>query len=242
MDWQERSRRLIGDKGAACLGQAHVMLFGLGGVGSFVAEALVRSGVGTLSLVEYDHVTDSNRNRQIPALLSTVGRPKIEVMHTRLLDINPLIKTILYPIRMTSDNLGDILDKTDSIPDFIADAIDDIAAKVSLILAAREKEIPLISSMGAGYRLDPSKLEIGDISGTHTCPMARKLRRSLREAGVSEGVPVVWSKETPIETYGEAAQECTSDNRRTNPASMVFVPAAAGLLMASYIVRALIAK
>lgn len=232
MDWQERSRRLIGGESIDNLGRAHVILFGLGGVGSFAAEALVRSGIGELSLVEYDTLTATNRNRQIPALSGNEGSPKIDVAAARLRDINPELKLNLYPVRMTGDNLGDILSGEDNQPGFIADAVDDIPAKISLIAASRERGIPLVSSMGAGYRLDPSKLRIGDIGETHTCPLARKLRRELREAGINEGVTVVWSEEVPaVNRSGEAAPSA--------PASMIFVPAAAGILMASYIVRKL---
>ena len=230
IEWQERSRRLIGDDGTRKLGQSHVMIFGLGGVGSFAAEALARSGVGALSLVDYDTVSASNRNRQLPALVSTVGSLKIDVVAARLRDIHPDIRIVLHPVRMRPDNLAAILQGEGGAPDFIADAIDDLPAKTALILEARKLGIPIISSMGAGYRLDPSMLAIGDISETHTCPLARILRRNLREAGVQSGVPVVWSKEPPI-----AAAE--SDGVATGPASMVFVPGAAGLLMASYIVR-----
>lgn len=259
MDWQERSRRLVGDDQIRNLEQAHVILFGLGGVGSFAAEALARSGLGALSLVEYDRVTDANRNRQLPALCSTVGREKIEVAGARLKDINPNLKLFCYPVKMTGDNLGAILDGQGLPLDFIADAIDDLPAKTALILASVHKGIPIISSMGAGFRLDPSQLAIGDILETHTCPLARKLRRNLREAGVGEGIPVVWSKEKPFPRLGDEGravplgdQKAVGENGahaamgghqeeegRRGPASMIFVPAAAGLLMASYIVARL---
>ena len=253
LDWQERSRLLVGDEKINRLGRSHVILFGLGGVGSFVAEALARSGIGALSLVDCDVVAGSNRNRQLPALCSTTGRLKTEVVADRLRDINPDIRLYLYPIRISGDNLDAVLDGDGGRPDFIADAIDDLPAKVSLILAARARDIPSISSMGAGFRLDPTQLAIGDISETHTCPLARKLRRNLREAGVSSGVPVVWSKETPKTANIDGPQfvdgsspdaggsadgmSRAKSSERTGPASMIFVPAAAGLLMASHIVN-----
>ena len=255
MDWQERSRLLVGDDNMEKLNQAHVILFGLGGVGSFVAEALVRSGLGNLSLVEYDRVTESNRNRQIPALCSTVGMAKIEATGARLLDINPNLHLFQYPMKMTAENLEAILEGEAGLPAMIADAIDDLPAKASLIISAKKKGIPIISCMGAGYRLDPSRLRIGDISETHTCPLARKLRRNLREAEIDKGVPVVWSDEIPAAAYAKpvpdsedtADRDDTADREDTagdashaGPASMIFVPAAAGLLMASYIIRQLI--
>ena len=254
---------MIGDEKIRKLSRAHVILFGLGGVGSFAAEALARSGLGTLSLVEYDRVALSNRNRQLPALSSTVGKAKIEVASERLKDIHPEMHLHVYPIKMTGDNLPAILDSPEGLPDFIADAIDDLPAKAALIAEAKERGIPIISSMGAGFRLDPSRLTISDISQTHTCPLARKLRRNLREKGIDGGVPVVWSGEKPAafcrstvseyecseEAAGYAANAANVANDEgaggipdiAGPASMIFVPAAAGLLMASYIVRQLIA-
>ncbi len=242
MDWQERSRRLAGPEKIAKLEKSHVLLFGLGGVGSFAAEALARSGVGKLSLVEYDQIIDSNRNRQLPALVGTVGQNKIDVCAARLKEINPDLELVLYPFKMTAENLPSIL--AAGRPDFIADAIDDLAAKVQLIVTARHEDIPIISSMGAGYRLDPSQLAIGDISQTHTCPLARRLRRSLKEAGITKDLPVVWSKENPLpdqdtiqgEDEGSGSRN-TADKVRKGPASMIFVPASAGLLLASYIIR-----
>ena len=254
MDWQERSRRLVGEEKIEKLGRAHVLLFGLGGVGSFAAEALVRSGLGLLSLVEFDEVADSNRNRQLPALENTVGMPKIEVAAARLRQINPGLRLFLFPYKMNSANLEEILHQQEKPPDFIADAIDDLPAKVSLITTAQREGIPLISAMGAGFRLDPSALRVGDISETHTCPLARKLRRGLRDAGIASGVPVIWSTEKPIRPpdreQGDQEMDLThseegfdpdyaSQGKESGPASMIFVPAAAGLLMASYIVRQL---
>ena len=265
MDWQERSRRLIGDDSIVALGHAHVIVFGLGGVGSFAAEALARSGVGKLSLVDYDAVADSNRNRQLPALSGTVGRLKVDVVETRLKDINPELDIRTYPHKATRENIDSFFNGLGETPGFIADAIDDLPAKVSLIVAALRMGAPIISSMGAAYRLDPTKLEIGDISKTHTCPLARRLRRALRDEGVTEGLPVVWSRERPIAGLAngvganvssaggdmaegvddEAGDEANGVGTgiaagRAGPASMVFVPAAAGILMASYIIRTLI--
>jgi len=254
--------RLIGHAGAERLSRAHVAVFGLGGVGSFAAEALGRSGIGRLSLVDHDTVSVSNRNRQLPALCSTEGMYKTEVAGARLRDVNPGLELHLYSFRMTGENLDAILSGPGGKPDFIADAIDDIQGKISLILAAKKRGIPIVSSMGAGYRLDPAKLALGDVSETHTCPLARKLRRGLREAGIDSGVAVVWSKEPPIAALGGwdaagsgvnaiepnadamesavGAAKPVEPSGPPGPASMVFVPAAAGLLMASHIVRELL--
>ena len=225
---------MLGGEGIEILQRAHVMIAGLGGVGSFAAEALARSGIGKLSLVEFDKVADTNRNRQIPALTSTVGKEKLAVMAQRLRDINPALALSLHPGRIDGGNTERLLHGEGGPPDFIADAVDDLQAKLSLITAAKGRGIPIISSMAAGYRLDPSQLAVDDVGKTHTCPLARRLRRALREVGIVDGLPVVWSKEAPIKTQGGADRPDEAGH-----ASMVFVPGAAGLLMASYIVRRL---
>ncbi len=266
MDWQDRSRRLIGGDGVNALGKARAMVVGLGGVGSFCAEALARSGVGALTIIDCDRIEDTNINRQLPASRVTVGRLKTEVVGERLLAINPDLRLRSLAIRVHAGNIGVVIDSgsagktgdegeageacvaVEAPPDFIADAIDDLPAKVALAVAARERGIKLISSMGAGFRLDPSMLSIDDISQTHTCPLARRYRRLLKDAGVTGGVPVVWSKEKPSRARdADMAEEVSSVNMEksavsaaSNPASMIFVPATAGIMMASYIVRSIL--
>lgn len=225
--WQSRSRRLLGSAALERLEKAHVLVCGLGGVGSFCAEALVRSGIGKLTLAEFDLVTDSNRNRQLPALTSTVGQSKLEVCARRFLDINPALRLSFLPQRLSPENLPEIFCQESF--DYIADAVDDLPAKARLLTLACRRGIPVISALGAGFRLDPTKLLISDIKKTHTCPLARRLRRLLKEEGIEGGVETVWSVEPPLKPKepGEG------------PASMIFVPASAGLLMASHIVRGL---
>ena len=226
-EWQARSRRLLGRAAMERLGRARVLVCGLGGVGSFCAEALVRSGVGELTLAEFDQVADSNRNRQLPALTSTLGQDKLEVCARRFLDINPDLRLNRIACRLTPDRLPALLEGEPF--DYLADAIDDLPAKTRLLSLARSRNIPVITSMGAGFRLDPAKLLITDIKKTHTCPLARRLRRALKEEGIAEGIEAVWSTELPLEPK-EAGE---------GPASMIFVPASAGLLMASHIIRRL---
>jgi len=228
MDWQERSRRLIGEEKTNLLKKSSVLVCGLGGVGSFVAEALARSGVGRLDILDFDKVAPSNINRQIPATSLTVGQYKADVLAERLLAINPELKVVCHKTRLTEENIPLLLDNNKY--DYIADAIDDLPAKTSLVSYAIKNNIPIISSMGAAFRLNPLKLNISDISKTHTCPMARRLRKALKDKGISEGLTVVWSDEQPV----------TPIIKGTGPASMIFVPASAGLLMASFIVKEII--
>ncbi|MEA4892884.1 MAG: tRNA threonylcarbamoyladenosine dehydratase [Peptococcaceae bacterium] len=225
--WQDRSRRLIGGGALEKLRKAHVLVCGLGGVGSFCAEALVRSGIGEISLAEFDQVAASNLNRQLPALHSTLGRDKLSVCGARFQDINPELKLHCLAVRLTPENLPGLLAPGNF--DYIADAIDDLPAKTRLLSWAYGRGIPVITSMGAGFRLDPTKLTVSDIGKTHTCPLARRLRRALKEEGISRGIQAVWSTELPAEP-AEAGE---------GPASMIFVPASAGLLMASRIVKEL---
>ena len=227
MDWRERSQRLLGQESIEKLNRSRILICGLGGVGSFAAEALARSGVGHIDLLDFDRVNLTNINRQLPATQGTIGRYKTDVLEKRFLQINPELEIINLKTKLTPENMDELFSGRHF--SFIVDAIDDLPAKAQLIKTAFEKHIPLISSMGAGYRLDPSRLRIDDIAKTHTCPLARKLRRLLKDEQITTGVPVVWSDEPAMEPKqgGEG------------PASMIFVPASAGLMMASYVVRQL---
>lgn len=190
----QRTHILIGDQGIARLGSARVLVAGLGGVGSFAAEALARAGVGHLTLADHDRVAGSNLNRQLVALGSTLGQPKAEVMAERIRDINPncrvaLIQRFLEPDDMTS-LLGQGFDQ-------VLDAIDSLASKVELIATSMGQRVPILSSMGAGGRLDPTRLQVGDLMDTRVCPLARAVRSRLRRRGFGRGVTVVWSDEPP---------------------------------------------
>lgn len=217
---------VIGKNSLEKLRAASVAVVGLGGVGSYVAEAMTRSGVGKLLLVDFDSIASSNVNRQIPALDSTIGLSKTEVLKKRLLEINRDVRIEIYNSRY---NPGDFKKVFTEQYSYIVDAIDAVDAKADLIFQAVNNKIPLISAMGTGNKLDPALLRVADISATHTCPLARAVRSKLRQKGLVRGVKVVFSLEKP-----QKAQ--LSDV----PGSLIFVPASAGLLMGSVIVREII--
>ncbi|MGO8695453.1 MAG: ThiF family adenylyltransferase [Rectinemataceae bacterium] len=226
-----RSELILGSEALATLARSRVAVVGLGGVGSFAAEALARSGVGRLLLVDYDRVEPSNLNRQILALRSTLGRLKVEVMRDRILDINPMCEVAAMAERFDAAGAGRIL----APPlEYVVDAIDMVSSKIELVLRCREAGIPMISSMGAGDRLDPSLVELTDLYATSACPLARVMRKELRRRGVGT-LMVVYSREEPRR---RAVQEPPdTGGRRSVPGSLPFVPAAAGLLIASAVVR-----
>ena len=218
-----RVEMVIGPEAVQKLNDATVAVIGLGGVGSYVAEALCRSGIGSFIIMDNDTVEPSNINRQLPALTSTIGRFKADIMAARMRDINPLcqIKVVKEFYKPGSFEQLFLNDK----PDFIADAIDSTESKADLLMEAYSHGVPVISAMGTGNKLYPELLEIADISKTSVCPLARSMRKRLRDA------TVVYSHEEP--------QHAVAANV---PGSMVFVPACAGLMMASYIVQKIIAK
>lgn len=221
-----RVEYVIGEESITKLQQAHVAVVGLGGVGSYVAEALVRSGVGALTLVDADTVASSNINRQLPALQSTMGKRKVDVVAARLQDINPDCRLTL---RGEFYQPGDFDKFFPQQPDFVADAIDSITSKIDLLAECYQRGVPVISSMGTGNKLNPSLLQVADISKTHTCPLAKSVRKRLRQKGIEKGITVVFSTEEPVHF-----------TKMEVPGSMVFVPASSGLLIASYIVRKII--
>lgn len=228
-----RTAALLGDDGIERLARARVAVFGVGGVGGYVCEALARSGVGAIALFDRDTVSRSNLNRQIIALHSTVGQPKVEVMRARILDINPAAEVETFHVFYTPENAGDF---DLSRYDYIADCIDTVSAKVELICRARAAGTPLISSMGTGNKLDPTRLTVTDLAKTEGCPLARVMRYELRKRGITH-LPVVFSNEPSAAKQAPPAEE----GRRSTPASAAFVPPAAGLIMAGEIVRAIAA-
>lgn len=235
-----RTELLIGEEALKRLKEASVLVFGVGGVGSHCIEALARSGVGRLILVDNDRVSLTNINRQSIACHSTIGRYKTQVMKERIADICLDIKVVTYERFVLSDNLDDIFEEK---PDYVLDAVDTVTAKLAVIQKARECGIPIISSMGTGNKLHGELFEIADISETSVCPLCRVMRRELRARGIRH-VKVVYSREKPIDTPGwrsgteEGPGE--TDGRRPVPGSISFVPPAAGLLMAGEAVRDLI--
>ena len=221
-----RTELLLGAAALEKLQASRVAVCGLGGVGSYVAEALVRSGIGGLVLADFDRVAPSNLNRQLCALRSTMGRLKAEVMAERCLDINPDCQISLQTGFIDAGFSGWLPQ-----PDYIADAIDYLPGKVALVKYASAAAIPILCATGAGWRLDLTRLAVADISKSHTCPLARRLRKALKEAGISQGVKVAFSAEQPVPAVTGAGEG------RAPIGSAVFVPAAMGLLMAAEIVR-----
>lgn len=227
-----RTEMLIGKEGLEKLKNSRVAVFGVGGVGSFTVEALARAGVGELVLVDFDSVDITNINRQIHALDTTVGRSKVELMAERVKLINPRIKVTPVKEMYTPQDGQKLL--SDDI-DYVVDAIDDVAGKLDLIKKCVEKGIPIVSSMGTGNKLDPTRFKVADISETSVCPLARVVRRGLKKAGIYQGVKVVYSTEKPIK-----AENGTGGSEKQVPASVSFVPASAGLILASVVIRDLI--
>lgn len=232
-----RNEMLWGPEAQQRLKSAHVILFGLGGVGSYTAECLARSGIGELTLVDSDTVSVSNINRQLEALDSTVGMPKAEAVAARLRDINPAL--LLHPVHATYDALHrDLFFPEDCRYDYIVDAIDLVSCKLDLAETARRLEIPLVMALGTGNKLDPTQLRLADISETYGCPLARVMRKELRNRGILHQ-KVVFSPEEAAPTQ---QLEAPPPGRRSVPASNPWVPAAAGLLLGSAVVRDIIGK
>ena len=227
-----REAMLLGEDGLARLQRAHVAVFGVGGVGSFVAEALARAGVGTITLVDNDTVCESNLNRQLVALHSTLGQYKTDVMAARIRDINPECHVNCIRAYYEESNKEDFFSLHF---DYIADAIDSVYSKLSLIVTALERGVPIISSMGTGNRLDPSKFVITDISKTSGCPLARVMRRELRNRGVRHHT-VLASTELPRKPLLPPQE---SGARQSVPGSVSWAPPCAGMLIAGYILRSL---
>lgn len=224
-----RTKNLIGDAAMEKLANARVAVFGIGGVGGHVVEALARSGVGALDLIDKDTVSVSNINRQIIALYSTVGKYKVEAMKERIADINPDCRVETY----NCFYLPETKDQFDfSKYDYVVDAVDTVTAKLTLVCEANEKNVPIISSMGAGNKLNPAMFEVADIYKTSVCPLAKVMRRELKKRGI-KSLKVVYSKE-------EAITPSNVEGEERVPGSAAFVPSVAGLIIASEVIKDLI--
>lgn len=228
-----RTEMLLGEEGLKRLQNAKVAVFGIGGVGGYVAEALARSGIGSIDLIDSDKVAESNVNRQIIALSGTIGKYKTDVMKERILEINPQARINVFHCFFLPENreLFDFAGYS-----YIADAVDTVTAKIELVLQAKAYHVPIISSMGTGNKLNPAGFEVADIYETSVCPLARVMRRELKKRGIKD-LKVVYSKEEPLipKDMGEKAGEGSA--RRAIPGSVAFVPSVAGLMMAGEIVR-----
>ena len=223
-----RSEMILGENSTDNLKNKNVILFGLGGVGSYTAEALARAGIGKLTSVDRDVVAVTNINRQLCALHSTVGRPKVEVVRERILDINPECEvTALQKFYLPENSEEFRLEQFD----YIADAIDTVSAKIDLAVKSQELSIPMISCMGTGNKLDPSRFAVSDIFKTSGCPLCRVMRTELRKRGIKK-LNVVWSDEIPV----KPSETSENSGKRQTPGSLPFVPGAAGLIMAGKII------
>lgn len=231
----DRTRILVGDAGVARLNQSHVLIAGLGGVGSFAAEALARAGVGALTLVDHDQVDPSNLNRQLVALRSTIGQDKTAVMARRIADINPSCRLRLMTEFLAVDGMEQILSEPF---DLVIDAIDSLSSKVALIETACRLGRPILSSMGAGGRMDPTRIQVGDLMDTRVCALAREVRTRLRRRGVGRGVTVVWSDETPIPPL--APQDTGRGRPRAVNGTLSYMPSIFGLTLAGLAIRRLL--
>lgn len=223
-----RTELIIGKEKVEILKKAKVAVFGIGGVGSYVVEGLARAGIGNFILVDKDEVSVSNINRQIIALHSTIGKPKVEVAKARILEINPDAKVEIYQEFFMPETEG-ILDES---IDYIVDAVDTVTAKIELIVRANKLEIPIISCMGTGNKLDPTKFEITDIYKTSVCPLAKVMRKELKQRGINK-LKVLYSKEEPIKI------DIIGEEKRTT-GSISFVPSVAGLIIAGEVIKDII--
>lgn len=233
-DWLHRERMLLGDEAVNNLKNKKVMIFGIGGVGSYALEAIVRAGIGAVTLVDSDTVSETNINRQLIADTTTVGRLKTEVAEERCKKINPDIEVERYDVFALPENIPGLIEKVS--PDYIVDAIDTVTSKLSIIKEARERGIGIISSMGTGAKLDPTRFKIVDITKTHTCPLAKVMRLKLREMGISH-CDVLFSDEPPIKAL--SASELEGKTARKIPGSISFVPSAAGLIIGGWVIKQL---
>ena len=242
-----RTEILIGKEALQKLAQSKVEIFGVGGVGSFAVEALARAGIGHLVLVDFDEICLTNLNRQLPALHSTVGRVKVEVLKERILDINPEAEVTIHREFVSPESVDRLLEKD---CDYLVDAIDTVTGKLVIIEKAFSLGIPVVSAMGAGNKLDPTKLQIVDISDTRICPLARVMRRELKKKGITSGLKVVYSPEAPRkpnQVKAGCSQHCICPGveahcavKRQIPGSISFVPSVAGLFLAAQVVNDLI--
>lgn len=232
--WDSRTRRLLGDEAVERLARAKVVVVGAGGVGGYAVETLVRSGVGHIVIIDADNVAESNINRQLIALRSTVGEPKVSLFAQRCRDINPEISVTAVKEFVTSENAAALI-STDA--DFVIDAIDTVAPKMAVIMHCLANRIPVISSMGAGGRIDPTKIGYFDISETREDGLARAVRQRLKKAGIRKPLKVVASTEAPCR---RAVIELEEQNKRSSYGTIISIPAIFGIYLANYAIVKLI--
>lgn len=239
--WTDRTEILVGEQGLAKLRDACVAVIGLGGVGAVAAEMVARSGVGHMIILDSDSVSETNKNRQLIAFDSTVGKMKCEVVAARLMDINPDIDLHIIKEYLTADNVAQFLGGRK--PDFLIDAIDTLAPKLSLIKYCMDNGIPLVSSMGSGAKYDVTKIRITDLSKSFNCPLAYIVRKKLRHMGISKGFPVVFSEELPVESAiveMTASEQAEVSNKKSQVGTISYLPAAFGCACAQAAITALL--
>lgn len=237
MSWQERTRLLLGEEKLSIINGTHVLVVGLGGVGAYAAEMLARAGVGHLTLADADTVGESNINRQLIALHSTIGRAKTEILAERLRDINPNIVLTIHTEYIRDEKTWELLDEAKY--DYVVDCIDTLSPKVNLIVGSLERGYKLVSSMGAGAKTDPTKIEVKDIGKSHHCPLAHMLRKRLHKQGVRSGFWAVFSPEPVREGSMIIAEET---NKKSNVGSISYIPASFGCVCASVVIRDLLGE
>ena len=231
-DWQNRTKLILGEEGLSKLKNSTILVVGLGGVGSYAAEMICRSGVCSMTIVDGDKIHSSNRNRQLPALKSTEGLPKAEVMGQRLKDINPDLQLTVIQEYIKDERMEEILD---SGFDYVVDAIDTLSPKIFLIYHSLQRKYPLVSSMGAGGKFDPEKIAISDISETTNCPLARILRKRLHRLGVRDGFTAVYS--TEVVDKKKIIKISEEQNKASTVGTISYMPAAFGIACASVVIR-----
>ncbi len=236
-NWLERTELLLGKEKLETLRRANVLVVGLGGVGAYAAEMIARAGVGRMTIADADVVSESNINRQLVALHSTIGRQKAEILADRLRDINPEIELRVVNRYIKDEETYTLLDSEKY--DYVVDAIDTLSPKLALLLGALERHIPIVSSMGAGAKTDPTLMEIKDISKTHHCPLAHMLRKRLHKVGVKKGFRAVFSPEPVREG---AMILCEEQNKKSNTGTISYLPAMFGIGCASVVVRDLLGE
>ena len=239
-EWLSRSELLLGEEGLQSLSSSHLLVVGLGGVGAYAAELAARAGVGEMTIIDGDTVGGTNLNIQLPATTITLNERKAEVMKQRILDINPDAVVHVHPCFFLPETSGSFHFED---YDYVVDAIDTVSGKIEIIMKANEADTPVISCMGTGNKLDPTRLEVSDIYKTQMCPLAKVMRRELKKRGVKK-LKVVYSKEIPVKPEITAnsfvQEECEQKKKRQVPASIAFVPSVAGLIIAGEVIKELI--
>ena len=236
-NWLERTELLLGPEKLDMLRRANVLVVGVGGVGAYAAEMIVRSGVGRMTIADADKVSESNINRQLVALHSTVGREKCDILRDRLLDINPDLQLTVVNRFIKDDETDALLDSSNF--DYVVDAIDTLSPKLALIKGSLDRGIPVVSSMGAGAKTDPTLMEIRDIAKTHHCPLAHMLRKRLHKIGIRRGFKAVFSPEPVREG---AMILCEEQNKKSNVGTISYIPALFGIGCASVVIRGLVGE